>query len=103
MPEPIYHQPGAYDLEHEGDTEDVEFFVRLAVRYKPLRVLELACGTGRVTIPLAEAGEVNGFHVMGLELTPEMLQAAEERRAALAESTRNGLELLKGDMRHWKA
>src|SRR5688500_13214708 len=103
MPEPIYRQPDAYDLEHEGDTEDVEFFVRLAVGFKPRRVLELACGTGRVTIPLAEAGAENGFDVVGLELIPEMLSAAEEHLSEAPEPVRNRLTLVSGDMREWPA
>ena len=52
MDELIYQRPGDYELEHEGD-DDIEFFVELARRLKPKRVLELACGSGRVTEPLA--------------------------------------------------
>jgi SAM-dependent methyltransferase len=103
MPEPIYRHPDAYDLEHEGDTEDIDFFVRLAVDLRPKRVLELACGTGRVTIPLAEAGARNGFEVVGLELVPHMLESARERLGESAPEIRERLELLEGDMRTWEA
>ena len=44
--EPIYRNPRDYDLEHEGDDEDIAFYLRLATRLKPRRVLELACGAG---------------------------------------------------------
>ncbi len=44
------------------------------------RLLELACGTGRVTLPLAEAGAKAGFEIVGLELVSEMLQAAKQYR-----------------------
>ena len=103
MAEPIYKQPDAYDLEHEGDSEDIGFFVRLAVEFRPKRVLELACGTGRVTIPLAESGHKHGFDVVGLEIIPEMLKAAEDRRAEAPAEIQRRLTLIQGDMRHWKA
>ena len=66
LPEAIYLRPSDYDLEHVGDTADVEFFVSLATRLKPKRVLELACGNGRVTLPLAQAGADHGFEVVGI-------------------------------------
>ena len=103
VPEAIYLKPEDYDLEHVGDTEDVEFFTGLAARLKPRRVLELACGNGRVTLPLAEAGAEHGFDVVGLELVPEMLAAAEKRRAGAKPAVRERLTLLEGDMRTWRA
>ena len=103
MSEPIYRHPDAYDLEHEGDREDVEFFVNLAIGFRPKRVLEVGSGTGRVTIPLAEAGAANGFDVVGLELIPEMLEAAEHRRRELGKQAKKRLAFVKGDMRSWAA
>lgn len=55
MPDTIYARPGQYDLEHEGDDVDVRFYIGLLDRYSPRRVLELVCGSGRVTLPLADA------------------------------------------------
>ena len=78
--EPIYKRPGDYDLEHEGDDEDIGFYRRLVQRLRPRRVLELACGSGRVTLPLAEQGAAQGFEVVGVELADEMLSAALEKR-----------------------
>ena len=72
MDELIYQRPADYDLEHEGD-DDVEFFVALARRLKPKRVLELACGSGRVTQPLAELAAREGFDMVGLDNAAEML------------------------------
>jgi ubiquinone/menaquinone biosynthesis C-methylase UbiE len=51
--ETIYERPRDYDLEHEGDDEDIRFYLNLIERLQPRRVLELACGSGRITIPWA--------------------------------------------------
>lgn len=38
----------------QDEKEDMDFFLKLAS--KPCKVLELGCGTGRITVPLAKAG-----------------------------------------------
>jgi SAM-dependent methyltransferase len=103
LPEAIYQRPDDYDLEHLGDMADVEFFVALMHRLRPRRMLELACGNGRVTLPLAEAGAQDGFEVVGLELVPEMLQAARRKSAALSPDGQARLTLVEGDMRSWRS
>ena len=103
VPEAIYQRPGDYDLEHIGDTEDIVFFTTLVSRFQPKRVLELACGNGRVTLPLAEAGATQGFEVTGLELVPDMLEAARQRQSEAAPKVRDRLHLVEGDMRNWQA
>lgn len=103
LPEEIYLRPNDYDLEHVGDTTDVEFFVSLATRLQPKRVLELACGNGRVTVPLAEAGAQHGFEVVGIELVPKMLEAAQQKAKDAAPAAQKQLTLLEGDIRSWCA
>ena len=49
MTDTIYRRPEDYDLEHEGDERDIEFYRELVVRLRPRRMLELACGSGRLT------------------------------------------------------
>jgi ubiquinone/menaquinone biosynthesis C-methylase UbiE len=44
-----------YDLEYGQFQGDLDFYVALAREAAP-PVLELACGTGRVTLPIARAG-----------------------------------------------
>jgi hypothetical protein len=39
MDELIYQRPADYELEREGDSDDVEFFVALTRRLKPKPVL----------------------------------------------------------------
>jgi SAM-dependent methyltransferase len=101
--EPIYRNPRDYDLEHEGDDEDVAFYLRLATRLRPRRILELACGSGRVSIPLATLGAERGFDVVGLELADEMLAEAGRKRDALDAPARDRLSLVRGDMRTWES
>ena len=83
-----------YDNYTFGLTGDVKFYVEEAQR-SPGRVLELACGTGRVTIPLALAG----IDVVGIDLSEPMLDIAREKLAELGEDVRNRVQLVHGDMR----
>lgn len=59
-----------YALVHDGSPGDVGFYRRLCEEGE--RVLELGCGTGRVSRALAEMG----FEVVGLEADPGMLAEA---------------------------
>jgi predicted O-methyltransferase YrrM len=101
--EAIYERPGDYDLEHEGDEEDVAFYVRLLTRWQPRRVMELAAGSGRVTIPLARAAAASGSQIVGLEREGPMLEEAMRKRAGLDEDARGRLTFVTGDMRAWRA
>jgi SAM-dependent methyltransferase len=100
--EPIYERPRDYDLEHEGDDEDIAFYTRLVNRWRPGRVMELASGSGRVTIPLARAAVALGLDVVGLEREGPMLDEACRKRAALDDRERRCLSFIKGDMREWR-
>src|ERR1700720_4665789 len=66
----LYKHHEQYDREHLGDEEDISFYLSLSRRLEPRKVLELGCGTGRITLPLAQLG----FDVVGLDNQPEMLQ-----------------------------
>jgi SAM-dependent methyltransferase len=59
-------------------TGDLPFWLGQARRYGG-PVLELACGTGRVAIPLSQAG----YSVTGIDLAEGMLAAAREKSARL--------------------
>ncbi len=48
-----YERVNDYDLEYQSQTQqDVPFWCELVMRYTPERVLELACGSGRIGIEL---------------------------------------------------
>jgi SAM-dependent methyltransferase len=81
-----------YDPWSASVTEDVEFYVEEARRAGGT-VVELACGTGRITVPIAQAG----VRVIGVDSSRRMLEVARERvRAAGADEL---VELRHGDLR----
>src|SRR3981189_1609802 len=98
----LYRRPDEYDLEHLGDDEDIQFYVSLARSLKPMSVLELASGTGRITIPLAEEGARSGYSVVGLDTEPAMLKQAVQKVKRLAASVRSHVSFVRGDMRSWR-
>ncbi|HEX5414912.1 MAG TPA: class I SAM-dependent methyltransferase, partial [Chloroflexota bacterium] len=80
-----------YDLDTEGHEEDLDFWLSLARRTGG-PILELACGTGRVMLPLAE----QGFSVVGVDISPEMLAIARAKLGAAAVLDRT--EIIQGDV-----
>ena len=75
----IYARPDLYDMEYEGaSNQDAQFFARLLARVRPRRVLELACGSGRVTFTLAAA--VPRAEIVGVDSSIEMLGKAAAAR-----------------------
>ena len=70
---------------------EVEQVLKRSKSRPPLKVLDLACGTGRHAIILAE----RGFSVTGLDYSKPFLSAAR----ASARSTKQKIRFLHGDMR----
>jgi len=69
--------------------EDIPFYLNKAKEYgEP--VLELACGTGRVTIPIAK----NGISITGLDLLNTMLKEAKKK----SKETGVKIDWIEGDM-----
>jgi len=64
-----------YDARTLGFPGEIEFWVTRALASGG-PVLELACGTGRVSWPIARAG----IEIVGLDLAPAMLERAESKR-----------------------
>ena len=86
-----YYDPEHYDATAQGVPGDVEFYLSLALEAHAAGhpVLELACGTGRVAIPVAQAG----VQLAGLDRSPAMLGRAREK-AGLSNA-----RWVEGDMR----
>jgi SAM-dependent methyltransferase len=82
-----------YDFQSGTKEDDLAFWLRLAGESEG-PVLELACGTGRVAIPLARAGH----RVTGLDVSPNMLAVARAKLAREPAEVHSRLRLAQGDM-----
>jgi SAM-dependent methyltransferase len=85
-----------YEYRATGLDGDVQFYVEEAQRAGS-PVLELGCGTGRILIPVAQAGVA----ITGLDLSVPMLDIARRKVAALDADTQDRIELVEGDMRRF--
>src|SRR5437870_13572185 len=73
--------------------QDVPFYLSAAREWgEP--ILELGCGTGRITLALAEAG----YRVTALDLSQRMLERCAEKREALPTEVRERVRLVREDM-----
>jgi SAM-dependent methyltransferase len=79
-----------YDLDTAESNADLPFWVSLARRTGG-PILEIACGTGRVLVPLAQAG----FDVVGVDVSPAMLAIARQKVTSAGVSNR--VELVQED------
>ena len=79
-----------YDIETSDIVDDIPFWISLARRTGG-PILEVACGTGRVFAPLAAAG----FDVVGVDISPAMLEVARARITASGIGGR--VELIEAD------
>jgi SAM-dependent methyltransferase len=89
-----------YDLETAEYTADIPYWQELIDQYRPRRVLELACGTGRLLLPVARWGQVQapGFQIVGLDSSPALLARA-HAKCAEAGLPPVVVRLVAGDMR----
>lgn len=88
----LYDDPDLYDLLQPVSAAQLNYYLGLA-RLHAGAVLELACGSGQLTVPLVSAGTP----ATGLDQSSQMLVAA--RRRAAASGTR--VEFVAGDMREF--
>jgi SAM-dependent methyltransferase len=87
---PLYRDGRQYDALNSFLVADIPFYLEEA-RRSGGPVLELACGTGRLTIPIAQSG----VEIVGLDLTPSMLAHARTK----AEAAGLKIEFVEGDCR----
>jgi len=86
-----------YDVEHEGMSHDIDFYVKEAKKAGGA-ALELAAGTSRVTVALARAG----IEVTAVEISEGMLDAARRKSQNLPQEVRKRITWIQGDMRNFK-
>ncbi len=92
-----YERASDYDLEYQGQTEqDVPFWCELVMRYTPQRVLELACGSGRISLALLHSP--GNFHLEGLDIAPAMLNVFRRKLEREPEAVQQRVTLHEADM-----
>lgn len=72
---------------------DRDFYLRLAATAHG-KILELGCGTGRILIPIAQAGHA----VTGVDISEHMLARCLEKLCALPGNITDRVRLVQGDM-----
>jgi len=69
-----YNDPEYYDLQYQNYLKDLPFLLEWAEKQNG-EIVDLACGTGRLTIPLAE----QGYKIIGVDINEGMLDRAKEK------------------------
>lgn len=88
----LYDDVFLYDLVHGSfaEAETIDFFEK-QLPFSDSKVLELACGSGRILIPLAE----KGIDILGLDISKEMLDFCQKK----ADERNVKVNTQQGDMR----
>ncbi len=88
-----------YDYEYRRRLRDVRFYRDIAQRHLggPGHILELACGTGRITRGLVR----DGHRVVGLDASLPMLSRARARVAKMGARAQSRVSLVAGDIRQF--
>ena len=71
----------------------LDFFVQYSQKANG-RTLELGCGTGRILLPVAQAG----CEITGLDLSPYMLAKCREKLKSQTKEVQSRVKLIQGDM-----
>jgi SAM-dependent methyltransferase len=89
-----------YDHEYRHRRADINFYRRLAsnrMEFTSGSILDLACGTGRLLVPLVR----DGHNVVGIDRSAEMLAAAARRIRRLSASRQGQCSLVRADLRSY--
>lgn len=92
-PSEKYYRDTAKYYEPFANRPDEPFYREMAKRYGS-PILELASGTGRISLMLAK----ENHEVVGVELSPEMLEIAREKLQNLPEIVQSQVTLHRGDI-----
>jgi len=88
------HIAEVYDTYWETTAEDAEYLLGRLRESGARRVLEPFCGTGRVLIPLAQAG----YELAGMDQAAGMLARCRMKIEQLPEGVRQRITLIEGDV-----
>jgi SAM-dependent methyltransferase len=92
-----YRDPALYDLEYGDHDEDIAYYIQLA-RAARGPVLELGCGTGRLTVPMLKAGAT----VWGVDASQPMLDGLRAKLQGCDDAVRLRCRAVHGDFRTLK-
>ena len=92
-----YEDASYYDLAYRRRRADVRFYVEQAKKASG-PVLELGCGSGRVTMAIAD----EGIDIVGMDAMPTMLDRLEERLEKKPKRLQKHIELHEGDLKDWR-
>ena len=70
---------------------DLQFYKKWLPKDKDAKILELCCGTGRLTLPIAK----DGYNICGVDYTPSMLEQAKLK----ASEAGLGINFIEADVR----
>lgn len=89
-----------YDLDNREPLKvDIPFYLGYASKVSAnSRILELACGTGRITIPLAKAGH----EIWALEYSQAMINVFKDKLKNLPKEAADKIHLIHGDMSNFE-
>lgn len=82
-----------YDLEERKDCGELSFYLERASKLSG-DILEIACGTGRITLPLAQAG----FSVWGIDLSEYTLHLLKEKLHDMSSEVQKKVHLQQANM-----
>jgi SAM-dependent methyltransferase len=77
--------------------DDIDFYIDYASKLDG-NILELGCGTGRITIPMARAGH----EIWGLDVSGPMLDVFREKAKKENKTINENLQILNDDMRNFE-
>ena len=78
----------------ENYVDDADLIKSLISGCEGLHILEPFCGTGRILIPLAQAGH----HIVGIDRAQVMLERARDKISRLPAKIRSRIKLIKADI-----
>ncbi len=92
-----YKRVDDYDLEYQSQSQqDLPFWRELVMRYDPTRLLELACGSGRIGLDLLQNSR--SFLLEGLDIDQGMLKAYQRKLEREPAAVQQRVTLHAGDM-----
>lgn len=79
-----------YDFEHFSRTEDIEFYLELARKLESSNILDIGCGTGRICIPLVQAG----WQITCVDKAEVMLEGLRQKIESLSDNLKTKIKVV---------